>query len=153
MAGVDSLLRMLSQYSADELRLGTDEAPRMLQRGSPVRLSIPPTSDDVLRHLVASLLTAETEARLREQGKVELAYAPEGGGDRYTVTFERRDQPGVALAFGVTFRRGGSSVAPPGPRLVTAAAPPPPAPSEPRVPTDSPSPLLVSLLERGLAHG
>ena len=34
MPGIDSLLRMLVDNTADELRLASDEAPRMLRRGA-----------------------------------------------------------------------------------------------------------------------
>ena len=34
MPGVDSLLRMLIENAADELRLASDQAPRMLKRGA-----------------------------------------------------------------------------------------------------------------------
>ena len=78
MAGVDSLLRIVLQHGGDELRLGTDQAPRMLQKGSPLRFSVPETSEDTLRHLLDPLLTEERETHLREQGKVEFAYAPDG---------------------------------------------------------------------------
>jgi twitching motility protein PilT len=119
MAGVDSLLRMLEQHGADELRLGTDQAPRMLQRGAPVRLSIPPTSDAMLQHLVEPLLTPERQAALRDAGRVQMSYAPEGGGSNFAVTFERRGS-GATAAFDVTFRK---AIAPPPPSA--AIAPPP----------------------------
>src|SRR5882672_12100914 len=102
MAGVDSLLRMLSQYNADELRLGTDEAPRMLQRGSPVRLSIPPTNDMMLRHLVEGILTREREAELMNEGRVDAPYKAENG-DSFVVSFARS-----ASGFTAQFRRGAS---------------------------------------------
>jgi twitching motility protein PilT len=121
MAGVDSLLRMLDQYSADELRLGTDQPPRMLQRGAPVRLSIPPTSDDMLRHLVGALLTPEHEQTLRTVGRVELRHAAELSGAQFAVTFERRGD-GEPLAFDVVFRRAQRPV-PSAPTSVPTAVP------------------------------
>ena len=159
MAGVDSLLRMLAQNGADELRLGTDEAPRMLQRGSPVRLSIPPTSDEMLRHLVEPLLTDEHEAQLRDAGKADTTYAFEGR-EQFAVAFARRGAGG----FNVVFRRTG---APPpartaAPAPATAAAPPPAqaAPAAPREvarPATThrapPESALSALLERAVAHG
>src|ERR1043166_4147197 len=103
MAGVDSLLRMLSQYNADELRLGTDEAPRMLQRGSPVRLSIPPTNDMMLRHLVEGILTPEREAELGKGGRVDATYTAESG-ESFGVSFARS-----AGGFTAQFRRGAAA--------------------------------------------
>ncbi len=142
MAGVDSLLRILAQNNADELRLGTDEAPRMLQRGSPVRLSIPPTSEEMLRHLVGPLLTDEREAELHQTGKVETSYALEGG-DRFAVSFGRRDAGGLT----VVFRRG--STPPP----AKAAAPSPAAPSPPPRPRAAMESSFTALLERALSLG
>ena len=169
MAGVDSLLRMLTQYAADELRLGTDEAPRMFQRGSPVRLSIPPTSDEMLRHLVQPLLTAEREAELSAAGRLELPYTPEGGVERFAVTFQRRGGAGASLAFDVAFRRGGAVAATPAPPSAGTAATarpmaapaarppsatgstPPAAPSPLRASAASVSPSLVALLEHAVS--
>src|SRR5450631_1401773 len=95
-AGVDSLLRMLAQYGADELRLATDEPPRMLQRGAPLRLSIPSTNDDMLRHLVAPLLSDEREATLKSAGTVDLCYALDGG-ERFAVVFQQRAEAGFSV--------------------------------------------------------
>ena len=140
MAGVDSLLRMLAQYGADELRIGTDEAPRMLQRGSPVRLSIPPTSDEMLRHLVAPIFTEEHEAELRRGGKAETSYSFDG---QFAVTFARREAGG----FTATFRR--SAAAP-----VIAKVMPIPAPAKPRAtPVATTDSSLAALLERAVALG
>src|SRR5262245_58879077 len=116
MAGVDSLLKLASQQGADELRLATDEPPRMLQRGgSPLRLSMPPTSDQTLRILLESILTPEREATLRSQGRVQFSYAPEGGGS-FGVTLERRGKDTASaegpLAFEIIFRRGAGSSGP-----------------------------------------
>ena len=92
MAGVDSLLKMLRENDADELRIGTDSAPRMSKRGSPVRLSIPPTSDAVLRILLGDLLSADAELALRGIGKVEAAHRTQTG-ERYSVSLQRRGEP------------------------------------------------------------
>ena len=163
MAGVDSLLRMLAQYGADELRLGTDEAPRMLQRGAPVRLSIPPTSDEMLRHLVAPLLTDEHEARLREAGKAETSYAFEGR-EQFAVAFARREAGG----FTAVFRRAGAppaakTAAPPPAKPAPPTKPAPPANLAPPPPLEvvrpstpirpAPESALSALLERAVSFG
>jgi twitching motility protein PilT len=169
MAGVDSLLRMLAQYGADELRLGTDEAPRMLQRGAPVRLSIPPTSDEMLRHLVAPLLTDEHEAQLRDAGKAETSYAFEGR-EQFAVAFARRGAGG----FNVVFRRTGAAPAtkaatpsppanappppptpasPPSLEVVRPPAPMHPAPMQPAPMHPAPESALSALLERAVSFG
>jgi twitching motility protein PilT len=148
MAGVDSLLRMLAQYGADELRLGTDEAPRMSQRGSPVRLSIPPTNDMMLRHLVEGILTPEREAELQKTGRLEASHKADSG-EQFAVSFARS-----GVGFTALFRKGGVAK--------TGAAPPaavtkPPAPTVTTLPSAPPPPssahALTTLLERATALG
>src|SRR4051812_36296211 len=100
MNGVDSLLRMAIQNAADELRLGTDEAPRMLQKGRALRLSIPETPAEMLRLLLGSILDGPREAELARAGQVELDYTPDGG-EPFVVTLSRRGGKLEAL-----FKRG-----------------------------------------------
>src|SRR5262245_35320844 len=93
MAGVDSLLRMMVSHGGDELRLGTDLPPKMLKRGAPLRLSIPPTDDAMLQHLLEGILTPERMESLRSDGKVELSY------EGYTVSLQARDGSAVDAVF------------------------------------------------------
>src|SRR5256885_1019469 len=119
MAGVDSLLRMMATHGADELRLGTDLPPKMLNRGAAVRLSIPPTDDAMLQHLLEGILTPEREASLRQSGKIELAY------EGHAVTLQSR---GAGLE--AIFKKGAPAARPappPPPQPPPIAAPPPPA--------------------------
>jgi twitching motility protein PilT len=149
---------MLAQRGADELRLGTDEAPRMLQHGSPLRLSIPPTSDDMLRHLLEPLLTGEREDQLWQSGKVQMAYALDGG-DSYAVSFQQRDAG--SKAFTVIFRRDAGAMAKAAKPVPASAPSPPPVVEAPRAPTAAPAtvadevaPLslaLVALLQRAVS--
>src|SRR5580765_4370098 len=126
MAGVDSLLRMMVNHGADELRIGTDLPPKMLSRGSAVRLSIPATDDAMMQHLLEGILTPEREASLRRDGKLELTY------EGYAVALQPR---GAGLE--ATFKKGAAAPArpsppPPAPAPAPVAAPiaaPPPAPS------------------------
>jgi twitching motility protein PilT len=144
MAGVDSLLRMLANAGGDELRLGTDEPPRMLQGQSPLRLSIPPTADGMLRHLLAGVLTAEHEAELARAGRVEGSYVADSG-QRFAVSFARS-----AAGITAVFRRQTSAS--------TSAAPPAPAPSAvvssaPSTTPSEPSPRLLLLLQQAIDRG
>ncbi len=52
MPHVDSLLSLALRSGADELRLGDDQAPKMLARGVPKRLAIPATDAPTLRDLL-----------------------------------------------------------------------------------------------------
>jgi twitching motility protein PilT len=155
MAGVDSLLKMMVQHGADELRIGTDRPPKMLKYGAPVRLSIPATDDGMMQHLLEGILTPEREASLRKDGKLELHY------EGHAVTLQSRDEKAVDA----TFKKGGrpAAAAPPAAAPVAAppAAVPPPTAAPPPAPATPPPPaprlvpsLAVSetgVLERAVA--
>jgi twitching motility protein PilT len=74
VAGIDSLLRLVIQQGADELRVGVDREPKMFARGAPKRLSMPATSAETLRTLLGELLEPRQEQRLRERGVHETVY-------------------------------------------------------------------------------
>ena len=52
MARIDSLLAIVSQQAANELRMGTDREPKMLANGAVKRLSMPTTTEETLRDLL-----------------------------------------------------------------------------------------------------
>jgi twitching motility protein PilT len=139
MAGVDSLLRMMATHGADELRIGTDLPPKMLKRGAPVRLSIPPTDDTMVQHLLEGILTPEREQVLRSERKLELTY------DGHSVTLQARD----AKAVDAIFRKGApvrpASATPTAAQITTAT--PPISPIAPPIPPIAPpiaAPPLVT---------
>jgi twitching motility protein PilT len=135
MPGIDSLLRMLVDNAADELRLASDAPPRMLKRGAPVRLSIPPTPDDILRHLLGPLFDEHAET-LESAGKVELRHTL--GRDSFAMTMQKK---GAGME--VVFRRGVAPSPPsPPPR---PAAPPPIAPAPIASVPIAPPPLPVPM--------
>jgi len=153
MARIDSLLSIVAQQGADELRLGTDREPRMLAAGAPKRLAIPATPEETLRELLGELLTPERERLMREHGRAELVYEAVGVG-RFQVRFA----VGAGGGFEVLFRRDAArSVAAsrdrnhapavavahrPAPALASPAppaAPPPPAEVAPPVPAEPPA--------------
>ncbi len=101
MSAVDSLLSLAFREGANELRLGTDRAPAMF--GTPKRLSIPKTPNDMLRHLLGGLLSPDVEAKLRDAGRAEATHPVPGVGT-FRVTLTRRDGEG---AFDVVFVLGG----------------------------------------------
>ncbi|HEY1695536.1 MAG TPA: PilT/PilU family type 4a pilus ATPase [Polyangiaceae bacterium] len=80
MARVDSLLSILVQQGANELRLGTDKEPKMLAFGTPKRLSIPVTPEDTLRELLGEVLTPDRDKLLKTQGRVDTSYEAAGLG-------------------------------------------------------------------------
>ena len=118
MAGVDGILGIMIQQNADELRMGTDVAPRMYQAGVQKRLSLPETPDDTLRHLLGAILSPEREERLRKDGRVELPYTIEGGPTVEVMITRRSPDTSRASPFDVVFLRGGKR-----PAAVVPAAP------------------------------
>jgi twitching motility protein PilT len=124
MARVDSLLSILAQQGANELRLGTDREPKMLAFGAAKRLSIPTTPEDTLRELLGDILTREREQALRTHGRAEVAYEAAGIG-AFQVKLSAR--PG---GFDVVFLRETQRTPP-----VTPAPAPSPAASAATAPT------------------
>jgi twitching motility protein PilT len=121
MAGVDSLLGIVIQQGADELRLGTDITPRMLQMGTPKRLALPATPDDTLRQLLGPLLTPERETELWSQGRLELVHKTPDGSNFFVLITARKGAGAAAGAFDVVFVRG---VRRPGPSRDSSASMP-----------------------------
>ena len=131
MAGIDSLLRLMISQGADELRVGTDQPPTMLQRGSPLRLSIPPTDGDMVQHLIGDLLTDERAATLHAHAKTEFSYSLEGA-ESIAVTVARR---GAGSALDAIFLRGAAKpAARPSPTANDRVAPTPATASPPPSP-------------------
>jgi twitching motility protein PilT len=146
MARVDSLLSILVQQGANELRLGTDREPKMLAFGSAKRLAIPATPGDMLRELLGEILTAEREQTMRASGRVDVRYEAASLGAFQVKLLARAEG-----AFDAVFlRETRSSALSAAPAAAPAAAPPRPppspepsvrAPSVPQPPADLPSPL------------
>jgi twitching motility protein PilT len=74
MARIDSLLAIVNQQAANELRMGTDREPKMLAYGAAKRLSIPTTTEDTLRDLLGEILSPEREQAMRAKGRLEVTY-------------------------------------------------------------------------------
>src|SRR5258708_7755704 len=146
MAGIDSILRIVAQNAADELRLGTDEAPRMFRRGAPLKLSIPVTSELTLRHLLGPLLDEAGEAEPGRGGTIErpplLARAA------FRMTLVRR---AGGRGFDVVFARGGEPARAEARIAPARAIEEPPAPPTTGTRSAAPQPALSSLLERAVA--
>jgi twitching motility protein PilT len=140
MARIDSLLSILVQQSANELRLGTDREPKMLAFGTPKRLAIPPTSEQTLRELLGEILTPEREEAARAKGRVELSYEVPALG-AFQVKLSARTDGGFDAVFLKQTRRPNATA----PFAASAPAPDPasnPAATLAAVP--SPTPALAS---------
>jgi twitching motility protein PilT len=120
MARIDSLLSIVVQQGADELRLGTDREPRMFAGGVAKRLTVPSTSEETLRTLLGDTLDPDRFAEMRAKGRVEFGHDARGLGS-FRVTATTR----AAGGFDVVFLGGSARASAPrtGP-VVSAAADP-----------------------------
>ncbi len=121
MSRVDSLLSILSQQGANELRLGTDREPKMLAFGTPKRLSIPSTPEDTLRELLGDILDTEREQAVKAHGRVDFTYEAAGIG-AFQVRLTARPGGGFDAVFLKQASRRAAPVAPP-PVAPAATAP------------------------------
>ncbi|MBI5537677.1 MAG: PilT/PilU family type 4a pilus ATPase [Deltaproteobacteria bacterium] len=137
MAAIDSILGLVAQQGATELRVGTDREPEMYRGATRLRLALDSTPDDTLRLLLGPLLGPDREAILVESGSIEFLHIVPGNGEFHVVMKRREAEPGHALAaFDVVFHRGQpkQSPAPAVPSRAVSAL------SEPAVP-HAPAPI------------
>ncbi len=123
MARIDSILGIVTQQNANELRVGTDREPKMFAFGTPKRLAMPATDEDTLRNLLGELLTPEREEQMKTKGRVELSYDASGFGQFHVSLAGRDGAPGFDAIF--TKRGGGApkrDVAPIAPARAPALA-------------------------------
>jgi twitching motility protein PilT len=99
VARIDSLLSIVVQQGATELRLGTDREPKMFQLGTRKRLVMPQTSEETLRELLGELLTKEREEQLGAAGRIEFPYDAPGLGGFKTTLSSRAGAPGFDVVF------------------------------------------------------
>ncbi len=119
MAQLDSLLRIVEQQGANELRLGSDRAPSMAASGVPKKLTLPATTTSTLVELLGELLDPTRKGQLDRLGRVEFDHTVASVGS-YALTLTKR--PGAEFAFDVMVTKlKGPRVAP---VVATAAAPP-----------------------------
>ncbi len=113
MARVNSLLSIVIDQGANELRLVSDKEPKMLAYGAPRKLSIPTMSDETVRAFLGDLLSPETEQLLRDNGRADVRYdAPDIG--TFHVALTPHGEGGISAVF----MKGGASAS-----RVTAATP------------------------------
>lgn len=155
MARIDSLLSLVDQQGANELRLGADREPQMFAEGTPKRLTMPRTSMETLRELLGELLAGEHESVLMEQGQVQFIHETPGSG-RFRVTFVRRGAPSAPLELDAVFLRARSkavATALPSPALAPPIrpAPAPAAPAAAAEPRAAAGPLPAAATSADVA--
>ncbi|WP_394832439.1 PilT/PilU family type 4a pilus ATPase [Pendulispora rubella] len=114
MARIDSILAVVVQQGANELRVGTDREPKMLAYGTAKRFHMVSTSEQELRELLGEILSDERSEALRSARRLDVSYEA-GELGRFRVTFTGRQDGG----FDAVFLRDRSRPAP-----AAAVAPP-----------------------------
>jgi twitching motility protein PilT len=122
MANIDGLLTLVLSHGADELRLTTDGVPQILCKSIPVRLFLPATPAEMLRHLLEGLLTPEQGTELQVSGKVEAMHVTERG-DRFALVMRLKDRATNTSEAIFRLRAGERPITAPRVAPATAAAP------------------------------
>ena len=126
MARIDRVLSIVSDQGANELRVGTDREPKMLAYGTVKKLSIPSTSEEMLRDLLGEILTPEREEAMRARGRVDVVYEA-GSLGAFQVSLTSRGDNGFDAVFRKSSARAPAAAF--APAHVPAPAPAPaPAP-------------------------
>lgn len=98
MARVDSLLSIVVEQGANELRLGSESEPKMLAFGTPTKHSMPKMGIETVRALLGEILTPAVDAALQAGEHVQTTYDA-GGLGSFSVTLTRPSAGGVAAVF------------------------------------------------------
>jgi len=113
MSAIDSVLRLLVQQGGTELRLESDQRPRMFRDGTELPLTMPAMSSDAIRGLLDDLWTAHA-ATVAARGQARIRHRSAELGAFTALLAQRGDGPLQA-----TFRVAAEDA--------SAATPPPPA--------------------------
>jgi twitching motility protein PilT len=144
MARIDSLLAIVADQGANELRIGSDREPRMFAYGTPKKLNIPPMPEQTLRDLLGEILTPERAASLEARKPVELTHEA-GPAGSFHVTLTAREGGGLDILF-KGGKRGASPTPVPAPSqaATSPSAPESSAPSERAAPQVRPAALSAA---------
>jgi twitching motility protein PilT len=119
MARIDSLLAIVVDQGANELRLGSDREPKMFAQGTPKKLHLPTMPEQTIRELLGDILSPERTATLDARRPVEVAHDA-GALGSFNVTLTPRDGGGLDVLF---LRRGKRPVAAPANASAPASGP------------------------------
>jgi twitching motility protein PilT len=156
VAAIDSLLKLVIQSNANELRMGSGKAPRMFQSGAAKPLTMREMSRDELVYVLGTTVLSEERAMLvRRDGQLEFSYtSPEAGVFHVVLTRRARPVGDEPIDLDLVFLhgpRGGAKAGAGGP----AAGPAAPAPAGPGAPAGAgaPGPAGASAPVSGGAGG
>ncbi len=129
MARIDSLLAIVVDQGANELRIGSDREPRMFAGGVARKLNLPAMPEATIRELLGEILTPERASALAGRRPVDATHDA-GALGAFHVTLTARDG-GLDVVFLRGTKRGE-------PRAPHASPGSPPAAAPPVVPATAP---------------
>ena len=117
MARIDSLLAIVVDQGANELRVGSDREPKMFAHGIAKKLHLPAMPEQTIRELLGEILTPERATALVGRKTVEATHDA-GALGTFHVTLTSREGGGLD----VLFLRGSKRGAPPPPPVAAPQA-------------------------------
>jgi hypothetical protein len=98
MARIDSLLAIVVDQGANELRLGSDREPKMFAHGTPKKLHLPMMPEQTIRELLGDILSTPRAASLAARRPVEVTHEA-GALGTFQVTLTLREGGGLDVLF------------------------------------------------------
>ena len=98
MARIDSLLAIVVDQGANELRIGSDREPRMFAQGTPKKLHLPMMPEQTIRELLGDILSPERATALLTRRPVEATHEA-GALGSFHVTMTAREGGGLDVLF------------------------------------------------------
>ncbi len=120
MARIDSILSIVIQQGANELRVASGHEPKMLAYGIAKRLAIPKMDEETVRSLLGEIVSPERAELLRTNGKAEAPYDA-GALGSFHVTLTTPAAGGISAIFVRAGARAQATAAPAAPAVPTAA--------------------------------
>jgi twitching motility protein PilT len=145
MARIDSILSIVVQQGANELRVASGHEPKMLAYGIAKRLAIPKMDEETVRSLLGDIVTAERAELLRANGKADAPYDA-GAFGSYHVTLTVPPAGGISAIF---VRAGARPQAVAVPPPVPAPAPAVVSSAPMHAPVATPSPVEEAFIPVG----
>jgi len=137
MARIDSLLAIVVDQGANELRIGNDREPKMFAHGVPKKLHLPAMPEQTIRDLLGEILSPERAVALETRKPVEATHEA-GALGTFHVTMTSREPGTLDVLFVRGSKRSAAGAVAPG-----SGPPSPPAAST--TPSSSNAQTLISL--------
>jgi len=112
MARIDSLLAIVVDQGANELRIGSDREPKMFASGVPKKLHLPAMPEQTIRDLLGEIITPERAASLAARKPADAMHDA-GALGSFHVTLTAREGGGLDVLFVRGSKRGAPAAAAP----------------------------------------